>query len=180
MTEILSNGGNGTVIDTFLNNIDVAIIVLLVSFLIGKLSNILLRKLFLEIQLDKTVKLVTKVNLKLSKVISNSVSTIIYIIGIGWSLALLGLLTYIMNFIGIIILIAVFGSFILSVRDFLPNLVSGFWIRKKINEGNYITLDRFEGEIVDIDVLSITLKKDDDTIVEPYSSFTGEELVIED
>lgn len=170
------NGGEEGFLSTFFGNLDVAVIVLLVSFVIGKLVSILLNKLFLEIQLDKNLHFLISKNLKISKLISNFARILIYALGILYSLNLLGILQYIVNVLGVIVLIAVFGSLILSVRDFLPNLVSGFWTRKKLKEGDSVLIGDIQGEVESFDMLSLTLKSDEDTLIIPYSVFQNKRL----
>lgn len=175
-TIIPNNGEVEGFFSVFFGNIDIAVIVLLVSLIVGKLISVLLNKLFLEIQLDKNLNNIISKKFKISKLLSNFVRLLIYGAGIIYSLVLIGIWSYIVNFIGVLILIIVLGTFILAVRDFLPNLIAGFWTRKKIDVGEPVFIGNIQGEIESFDLLSLTIISGNDKLIIPYSVFQEKRL----
>lgn len=176
MNNILSTNNSEGFFSVFFGNIDIAIIILLVSLIVGKLVSVLLNKLFIEIQLDKNLNSIVSKKFKISKLLSNFVRILIYGAGIVYSLLLVGIWHYIVNFIGVLVLLTVLGTFILAVRDFLPNLIAGFWTRKKIDVGENVLIGNIQGEIQSFDLLSLTLISGDDKLIIPYSVFQEKRL----
>ncbi len=157
----------------------VAIIILLIGFIIGRFLGRLLNKLLHEIELDKIIK---KAGLKFSLelIISHSLTYFIYFITIIWSLNELGLTTTILNMISAAALVVVIISFLLAIKDFLPNIIASFFINQKeiIKEGDKIKVDKLEGKVIKIGLIETEIKsKKGDTIFIPNSSLIKKELI---
>ena len=181
-TEILSGGGNfvESLFSGVLSKLIIAVIVLLVGFIIGKLVGRLVQKVLHELELDNILK---KMGLKISLegTLGMITAFLIYFIAIIMALNQLGLTTTILYILigGAVLLILV--STILAVKDFIPNLIAGFFIHKKgyFKEGNKVKVKGLEGRIKKISLIEteiITSKKD--TIFIPNSSLVKTAVIV--
>jgi small conductance mechanosensitive channel len=149
----------------FYTKIVVAIIILFLGLIAGKLISRLIKKVLLEVELNNIVKNATGLNLRLESLISLFVKYFIYFIFFIWALERAGLGSIVLNILagGVIIIIII--SLILSIKDFVPNIISGLFINLKgmIQEGDVIKLDNVEGKIIKVDLIetSIETKKKD-------------------
>ncbi|MFC1801656.1 mechanosensitive ion channel domain-containing protein [Nanoarchaeota archaeon] len=165
-TNILSKGGYyvESLFSGFLSKLVIAVVILLVGFIIGKLFGRLVQKVLHEFELDRIVEK-TGLKMTLESLIGTLVSFLIYFIAIIMALNQLGLTTIILYIIlgGAILLILV--SIILGVKDFIPNMIAGFFVHKKglFKEGNKIKVKGVEGKIKKISLIETeveTAKKD--------------------
>ena len=165
-TKLLSQGRYYVegVFSGFLSKLIIAVVILLVGFIIGKVVGRLVQKVLHELELDTILK---KMGLKITLESASGmiVSVLIYFIAIVMALNQLGLTTVILYIIigGAILLILV--STILAVKDFIPNLIAGFFVHKKgyFQEGNKIKVKGLEGKIKKISLIETeieTNKKD--------------------
>ena len=85
----------------------------------------------------------------LEKKISNLAAYLIYFFALVWSLNLLGIAPVILYIIGGTILFLLGVTFILGIKDFIPNLIAGVIIHRKgyWKEGKNIKVNGMEGKI---------------------------------
>lgn len=166
MTRLLGEGRYymESIFSGFLSKLVVAVIILLIGFIIGKLVGRLVQKLLHELELDKILEK-ARLKITLESTLGMIVSLIIYFIAIVMALNQLGLTTVILYIIigGAILLILI--STVLAIKEFIPNLISGFFIHKKgyFKEGDRIKIKGVEGKIKRINLIEteiVTKKKD--------------------
>jgi len=160
-------------------NLVVAIIILLLGFIIGKISRRLVKKLLHEIDLDKNAKK-AGVKFSLEKIISSAIAYLIYFIAIVTALNQFGIVTPVFTIIfgGVVILIVV-GT-LLAIKDFIPNLFSGFYIFRTnlIKEGDKIKVRNLTGIVEQITLTKTKIKtKTNDLVFIPNSVITKSEIV---
>ncbi|MCB0703936.1 MAG: mechanosensitive ion channel [Saprospiraceae bacterium] len=63
-------------------------------------------------------------------------------------------------------------------RDMMANFIASFYSKNKVNIGDVIRIEGMEGEIVDMDNSSLTLKASDRLIIVPLSKLTSENVEI--
>lgn len=154
-----------------LNNVIGAIVVLLIGLIIGLIVKKLLKKILHEIELDQIVKKLGKAY-DLEKRISNLASYLIYFLFFVWALRLLGITSVILYILGGVILLLLGATFLLGVKDFIPNLVAGIVIYRKNywKKGKKIKINGMEGKIDKLGLLEMEIKtKKGDKIYVPNS-----------
>jgi len=157
-----------------------ALIILLIGFIFGRVIGKILHRILHEIQLDKTLKK-TNIHFALEKTISNIVTYFIYFISLIWALNELGLTTTVLNMISAAALILIILSILLAIKDFIPNIISGFYIYQGsiLKEGQKISIDNLEGTIRSISLLETQIETSKgDTIHIPNSVITKKEFIV--
>ncbi len=147
-----------SVVDGFINryliNIIAAVVILLIGFAIGKIVGKLVEKLLKEIELNVLLK---KAGMKkpVEKNIGKIVSWLIYFFTFITALKQLGLDIAAFNMIAWAIVIIVLVSVILSVKDYIPNLIAGLSIYKRemIKLGDVIKVQDVKGKVIKISLI---------------------------
>lgn len=158
----------------------VAIIILLIGFIIGRIVAKIIQRFLHEIELNKILKKMG-ISASLEKGISNFAKYFIYFIAVIWALNEIGLTTTILNMISGAALILIIVSVLLAIKDFIPNIISGFLINQKslIKKGDKISIDKLEGKVVDINLIETKIKtRKGDIIHIPNSTITKKELIV--
>ncbi len=169
LTELNLLGG----ISPLLTDIGIAIIILLLGFIIGKVTRILLEKILLELQVDKGLKAIKR-NISLRKSLPILMSIIIYSIAVMLALNHLGILEAVLKAILALVLLILAGSIILWLSHLLPNVVAGFKLRSKkdFTEGMIIKSKVVRGRIKKIGFLKTRIESEEDTYLVPNYSLT--------
>jgi len=92
---------------------------------------------------------------------------IMYFITFIIALAQFGFTTFIFDLILLLIALFILFVFIYSFKDILPNAASGLYLSKfkALKKGDYIKLGNYEGEISDINLMSIIIKDEMDRLI---------------
>lgn len=163
-----------------MTQIVVALLILLVGFIIGRLLGKITGKLLRELEINKTFANAVGLNISIEQAISAGVSYIIYAIVIIMSLNHLGLIVYFIDLLLIIAVSMIVLSVFLGIKDFVPNIIAGFLIRRKqiVKKGDRISFHSMEGEITQANILEIKMNtKQGDVIFIPSSLLIKEKLV---
>ncbi len=155
-----------------------AIAILLLGLVFGRFLSKLTQKILSEIELDRVLR-ESNIKIPLEQILSNLIKYIIYVGALIMALNQAGLTTPIFNIILTIIFILIIASVILSVKDFIPNLIAGIRVSRKYNikEGNKIKVLNIEGTIIETDLVETKIRtKNNDIIFIPNSVLTKEIL----
>lgn len=163
----------GTQISDVLLSIIVAVLILLVGFIVGKLIGRFLRKVFHEVEIDSILK---KSGIKLS--LEGKMSFIfeygIYAAALVIALYYMGIAVTALQILLLVITLLIVVSMLISLKDILPNLFSGFIVRKKkpIAAGDTITIQGISGKVESMGwVETKIVTKEGDMIYIPNSNF---------
>lgn len=165
--------------DAFVNNqllikTASALIILFIGFIIGRITGKLVLKLLKEIEFDKTLRKATGSKTLFSHVIAHSVSYLIYFLTIILSLESLGLTTFVLNMILVVVLVIIGISVVMALKDFIPNFMGGYSLRNKniFHKGDYIKVGSVQGKIQSIKLLETYIESTNkDLIVIPNAYF---------
>ena len=149
-----------------------AVIVLLLGLVIGKILGRLIIKTLHEIDTNKMLGKI-RISYNIEAFIGNITSLGIYVYSFYLSLKSLGVANIFIYMIGSIILLLIGISFLLTVKDFIPNLFAGFIVRKKLKcrIGTKFHLGNLDGVIEKITSHDIRLRTSQgDLIFIPYST----------
>lgn len=163
------------------SKIVIAVLILLIGLILGKLICNFIRRALNEVQLDKHMRSATGFKFSLEKLISNFAAYFIYFIAIIMALNSLGLTTAVLNMISAAVIIIIIISFILAVKDFFPNLMAGIMIKSKklFDEGDVIQIKEVKGRVSFIGFLEtrlLTAGKEE--VIIPNSIFSKRRIIL--
>ncbi len=182
MPEIISEATNylNILFSQFFTKFIVAVIILLIGFVIARIIGRLISKVLHEIELNNILKK-AGVKFQLEDMLSHAATYFIYFITVVWALNALGLTTTILNMISAAVLILIIVAIFLGIKDFFPNIISGFFIHRKniIKIGDKIKVDNLTGKVTKITLIETEIKTSSgDTIYIPNSIITKKEITV--
>ena len=152
----------------------ITVLILLIGLILGKVLGRLLCVLLREVRLNKLLKSGLKLSLNLEAFLVFILSYGVYAFALLLALDRLKLTNYILYALIAIVLVVFVMSIVGSVKDFLPNFVSGLRLRKagRIKKGYFITLPDLKGTVVGFTLLETEIRTPgNDLVVLPNSIF---------
>jgi len=162
------------------NKILVAVIILFIGFIVGKVVGKLLEKGLKQVSLNKMIKEVSGIRISFEEMIAHFVMYFIYFISIVMALRHIGIATDILNILSAVVIVLIGVFILLSVKDFIPNIISGIVLHQKgtIKKGEVIEVNKIKGKIEAMTLLETKLKtKSGDIIIIPNSNLTKNEII---
>ena len=165
----------------FVINVAYALLILFMGLLIGQLTKKILTKLFGRIKLNALIEHATAIDTKVDQILTSFVVWIIYSFAILLSFGQLGLanevIVVLLSFLFILVLIFVF----LSLRDFVPNLLSGIimMVKKYMKPGDVIESRLASGTVLECELLRTVISTETgDVMYVPNSYLIKQTLVV--
>jgi small-conductance mechanosensitive channel len=147
------------------------LLIILFGLIIGKLLGKLVKRLLSELQLDRRLKLGVGDIFSVEGFVSGLVSWFFYIAAFLMVLNKLGIMTYVVNgFFGIMIAVIII-ILLLGMKDIIPNMISGFQLRRKITlmPGKRVIIGHTKGVIEEVHLTTLNLRGTrNELIVVPY------------
>ncbi|MGE0793506.1 MAG: mechanosensitive ion channel domain-containing protein [Candidatus Woesearchaeota archaeon] len=156
-------------------NILIAILILIIGIIIGRITAKLIERIFKDLKLDPTLKKTTGIKASIGNLLSVFIQASIYIIFSIIALNYVGITSILLNILFIAIIIILVISFILALKDSIPNILAGKTIRKysKLKVGDKISIENIEGTIIELNLFEVKVEtKDKDILHIPNSLFT--------
>lgn len=166
-------------LEGFLFNIGIALIILLIGFVIGKLAGRVVTKFLHEFDLNNILK-TAGIKRPLEGLIGSLVSYLIYFAAIIMALNKLNVTSWVLYIILITVIVVIVISFLLSVKDFLPNFFAGLFIYRHgiIKEGDNIKVNETSGKVTHISMVETQLEtKEGDIVFIPNSLLTKNKVI---
>ncbi len=147
------------VINPYLTRLLIAVIILLVGFIIGRILGKIIETFLESIGLDSSFKETSGLRFSITNLLSKSVSIVIYAGSAVLAFSTLGLKTILFNLLMAVLLFTIGVSFLLSLKDFFPNLFAGLKIKwsGKIREGMTLSTAGDSGEVEEVNLLNVVL-----------------------
>lgn len=167
------------IVNDLLVKIVAAIIAFLAGIIIANVLSKLLKKILKELEINKILKQKFKINLPAENTIAGIIKYLIYFIALIFALNQLEITTRIFYVVLIGILVLIISIILLTIKDFIPNIISGFVIHKKtkIKIGDDIKIKNIEGRVVEITLLETKIQNKNKEIIHvPNSIITKEKL----
>ena len=158
----------------------IAVIILLIGLIIGKILGRVVQKLLNSFELNSLIKKATGIRIRMEEFIGKVVSYVIFFISAIMALDVLKLTSFTLQIISGLIIVMIVVSIFISIKDFFPNIIAGFYLHKKkmFKEGDIVKIDKVTGKIEQINLTEIRIvTKSGDTIYIPSSLFTKKEFV---
>jgi len=156
-----------------------AIAIASVGIILGTILGKVVKRVLHEFEVNRVLRS-QGLTLPLEEFLSATVKYVTYLVGIVWALAELGLATRIMEILLAIIFLLIAIFVILAFKDFIPNIMAGFFLHQKgmISVGDYIRVKSVEGKVLEIDFIETRIRmKNGDVIMVPNSILTKNEVV---
>ena len=145
-------------IEHWLTKIEIGLIIFFAGFVIAKLVGRLLKRFLAEAELNRILE---SAGFKpLSNVIAVIVEYFIYVATLFVILQQFGLTKLVLGIIVVLAFIVLALSFFLAVRDFVPNVVAGFFLRKRMKPllQKYVQIGSVKGKLVSFGLVGSILK----------------------
>lgn len=165
--------------EPLLTKIAVTTIILLAGFILARIVGKFIERLLAEVELNNIIRKATDTKTRAEEWISSIITYLIYFITIIMALAQLGVETYIIYLISAAIILIIVISVFLGIKDFVPNLVAGFFIYRKgfLNEGDFIEYKSIKGKVIKITLVETRIEtKGNDIIYIPNSLLAKSEF----
>jgi small-conductance mechanosensitive channel len=132
----------------FVSELIVALLILFVGMIFGRICGRAVQALLKEIDFDKNIGKFG-FNYKLANIISTSASYVIYFISVIFALMQFGMVAPVFYSLVVFFLAVFFASAVLTVKEFFPNLFSGLYVKFKpmMNEGEIVRVHNVEGKV---------------------------------
>ncbi len=138
-----------------------AVLILLVGFIVGRILGKLIQRILHEFELNALMRKLFGLKLRLSELIGSLVTYVVYFVTIVIAFSTLGLEAVVARVIIYAALALIVLSIILGIKDTIPNMIAGFVVRRKlfIKEDDVITVNEVRGVVkkmsmVDVQVLT--------------------------
>ncbi len=171
---------SNTVISGFLLRFIVAAIIILIGFVIGRMAGKVVQRVLHELELNKLIRMATSLRFTAEEFVGSSVSYIIYFFVIIMALNQLGLTTPILYILSSAVIVIIIVSFLLGLRDFIPNMFAGLSLQKKgfLKVGDNIRFRDMDGKIEYLNLVETRIMtKAGDVIAIPNSLLAKHEIV---
>jgi len=165
---------------SLLENILVALIIILIGFIIARVLGKVTAKFLKELEVDKLLKKATGIRFSLEGTITYFVRYFIYFVTIVMALNQIGLTTTLLYMISGAVIILVVLSIFLGIKDFIPNVLAGMFIHRRgfLHVGDKIKFKDIEGKIIKINLVETRVEtKSGDIIAIPNSNLTKSEVI---
>ncbi|HLF54187.1 MAG TPA: hypothetical protein VI612_00515 [Candidatus Nanoarchaeia archaeon] len=148
----------------------VALVTLLIGFIIAKLAGRITRRVLSEAEINR---ILATEDMKLDKAISRIVEYVIYTITLLVILQQFGLTKLVLGIIITIAVIIIGFSALLAIKDFIPNAITGLFIKRKLkqNLGKKVKIGIVTGKLVHVGIMeSVIQDKEEHHIPHLYAS----------
>jgi len=164
----------------FYLRIVVALIILVVGLICGQLAGRLVRKILGEVQLDKLIRRVTGLRVKVESIVGSAVKYFLYFVFILWALDTVGLGSLVLNILagGVVVIIII--AMLLGVKDFIPNAAAGVYLQYKgtVQKNDTVKCGNVQGKVIEMDLVETRIETSQgDIIYMPNSNLLKNSVV---
>lgn len=152
----------------------VAIITLLIGFTIGKFVTRISQRFFAELEINNLIRRFFDRKLRVEEFLSSMIGIAIYVITVLTVLEILGLSAIVMRILTVSVLVLIITLAILTIKDFLPNLIAGFTLQRKehVDKGSIIEIENCKGRVKEMTWNDVEIETEQgDTLHIPNSLF---------
>lgn len=163
----------------FVNKYMIAVLLILIGYIIANFVFKISIKLLTWLELDKLFR---KFGLRVSvsNYLSHFLEFIVYLVFLIMALDEVGITTWVLNIIGILIMMVVLLSLLLTIKDLFPNLYASYnlYQNKELQPGKKIKCNGVEGKIVSINSTETVIEDKNGDLVYVPNSYLISNLMI--
>jgi small-conductance mechanosensitive channel len=150
-----------------LNNIVIAVFTIFIGLIIGRIVGKLASRVLHAFDVDKTLFKMMGANVSVEGLFELIASYLVYLVFLIFALNFLGVTYWIIYAVGIVICVVVAIAAILSLRDFLPNVIAGIILSRRgfPHVGDRIRIDSCEGKVVRFNPIETRIKTVDGDLI---------------
>jgi len=161
------------------SNIVVAVVLLLIGIVVSRLLERLAYKVLHELEIDSWLKK-AGVRFAAEQTASSAIRYFGYFITVLVALNQIGLTSFVVNAVAVVIMVFVIVAILLGIKDFVPNFIAGIRIHQRgfVKEGDIIRVRDIEGEVRQVTLLDTRIKTvTGDVLFVPNSMLTQNEVL---
>lgn len=148
----------------YLNKVVVVLVIILFGFIIGKIAESILRRLFVQLDVDERLTRMFKARRNYARAIRRTIVRIIYVLTILVALDRLAVLEEAYAVLLFLVAVTALISIVLAGTDVVPNIIARSSLAKrKIKVGQEISLAHptgfIQGVIVDMTLTDVRMKR---------------------
>ena len=164
-------------VGTIIMRVAIALVIGAVGVLLGRAFGKAARHVVEKLEIKKQLRK-AGISFKPEMLAENIVKYVIYIGAFIAALNYLGITPVILNIIFGGLIIVVILAIFLSLKDFIPNVISGIYIisTNKIKKGDEIKVQDVSGKVKEISLTETTLISDGSKIIIPNSTIMKEQI----
>ncbi|MBS3176406.1 mechanosensitive ion channel [Candidatus Woesearchaeota archaeon] len=155
----------------------VSVVILLIGFILARMCRKMVFKVLHELELNKLLRRLAQVNARSEEFLSRSAAYLIYAITFLLALNQLGITATVLYLLLGAILLVLVVSFLLGIKDFIPNAFAGLKLSKQglFREGDVVEIGKIKGKVIKLTLLETRLiTKHQDIIVIPNATVVKE------
>ncbi len=177
--QTMLNVGVDSVVNKTASRYVLALIIIALGFLIGKLLSAFLKYILDKVKLNEKVKLIVGNDV----LVEETLSFALYFLSVLFSIILaLNTLSFFSRFIVwlvILVIVIVIISILISLKDLTVDFLSGVVVRSRgiLKKGVYVKIGSVEGLVLKFDLFSVILKSDDELIRIPNHKVLKSDVV---
>jgi small-conductance mechanosensitive channel len=156
-----------SLLDPFFSKIVIGSIVLLFGFILGKLFKRLAHKILLELEIDRLFVALFNTRVRFALFLSSFAGVVIYVTTIIMVLDILGLGSFILHILTGGVLVLMVALAVLTVKDFMPNVLASFAIHNKenVNVGTSLEFEGIKGKVTDMNLTDVQVTMSNGDII---------------
>ncbi len=167
-------------LELFLNNVVVAVLVFLIGFIIAKLLGRFVERILKEAEVNRFAPAFLQ-GVAVDSIVARLVEYVVYVMTIIVAIDRLGLTKAFIYAIALGLFVVFVLSFVFGLKDFLPNFLAGVSIirKGKFKKGQSVSINGLGGIVQEVGLQEIViLAKNGDKIFVPNSYVVKNKLVV--
>ena len=152
--------------DTFIKLLS-AFLILIIGLILGQVASNIIKRLLKGLEINKVLEEQLKIKVQLERYLGGFIKYLIYFITVILVLNRIGVSTKVLQIILIIVLAIVIIFVVLAFKDWLPNLISGFYIIKsgKIKKDDIIKIKGVSGKVIQVSLLETKIETNNNEVI---------------
>ena len=162
------------------NQLVVAAIILFIGLIAARLLGKLTERVLSELEVNKLLLQLARVDLALDEVAGSLVKYFIYFFAVIFSFSVLNVQFLFLDAAAALLAVVILLSILLSLKDFIPNVGAGFFLHQKgsVKRGDLVKVGDVSGRILSIDLFDAKIETDNSDILYVPNSYFVQNMVI--
>jgi len=157
-----------------------AILIGLIGAILARLLSKLVYKILHNLDMNRILKKQLRIKIPIEETVSSLIKYVIYFATVVLAINQLGITMLSLYIILIAFLVFILVLIILSIKDFIPNIIAGFYIKQKnlISERERVKIDNLEGIVKEVTLTETKIiTKQKDLILIPNSILIKSKII---
>ena len=166
----------------YLNNVIIALVIILAGFILGKILESILRHIFAKLEVDERLTKIFSARRNYSRAIRRTIVRLVYVTAIILALQQVSLIKPVLTMLEFLAVVVVLISFMLAGLDVVPNIAARTALKhKRLTVGDEVVFTDptgvIQGTIIDMTMIDVRVKrKNGDIFFIPNSVFLKQSI----